>query len=110
MSTPIPSPSMNGMIGLSGAGSPGTILAPSAGTSMCVVALIDLPCARGDEGGSGYRSSPGGRGATDRDRPDRGGRQALPALPRHERPRQGAVRGGRLDGAAAGGTGACSLL
>ena len=37
MSTPMPSPSMNGMIGLSGVGSPGTIFAPSAGTWMCVV-------------------------------------------------------------------------
>src|SRR4051794_20387483 len=34
MSTPIPSPSMNGMIGLAGVGCPGWILAPSAGTSM----------------------------------------------------------------------------
>jgi isocitrate dehydrogenase kinase/phosphatase len=40
MSTPIPSPSMNGMVGLSGVGWPGTILAPPAATSMCVVALI----------------------------------------------------------------------
>ena len=48
MSTPMPSPSMKGMIGLSGVGWPGTILAPPAGISMCVVVLIGLPCARGD--------------------------------------------------------------
>jgi Isocitrate dehydrogenase kinase/phosphatase (AceK) len=85
------------MIGLSGVGSPGTILAPLDGTSICVVVLSGLPCARGDEGGPGYRSGPGGRGATDRDRPDRGLRQALSARSRRERPRERTVRGGRLD-------------
>src|ERR1039458_6499480 len=105
MSTPIPSPSMKGMIGLSGVGSPATIFAPPAGTSICVVALIDLPCACGDEGGSGYRSPPRRRGATDRDCPDRRLRQALPPLPLRKRPRQGAIRGGRLDRAAARGAG-----
>src|ERR1700676_4988230 len=97
MSTPIPSPSIKGMMGLSGTGSPGMIFAPPAGTSICVVALIDLPYARGDQGGSGYRRAPRRHGATDRERPDRGVRQALPALPRRERARQGAIRDGRLD-------------
>ena len=40
MSTPIPSPSMNGTIGLSGAGCPGTIFAPPSGTRIEVVVLI----------------------------------------------------------------------
>ena len=101
---------MNGMIGLSGVGSPGTIFVPPAGTSICVVALIDLPCARGDEGASGYRSRARRGAATDRHGPDRGLRQALPDLPRRERPRQGAIRRGCLDGAAAGGAGADPLL
>jgi hypothetical protein len=39
MSTPMPSPSMNGTIGLSGTGSPGTILAPPSGTRIAVVVL-----------------------------------------------------------------------
>src|SRR6266508_3214534 len=43
MSTPIPSPSMNGMIGLSGTGSPGTILAPPSGIRIAVVTLMASP-------------------------------------------------------------------
>ena len=46
MSTPMPSPSMNGMIGLSGTGCPGTILAPSAGTVMSDVVVIGVLLAR----------------------------------------------------------------
>jgi hypothetical protein len=34
MSTPMPSPSMNGMMGLSGTGLPATIFVPSAGILM----------------------------------------------------------------------------
>src|SRR4051812_36837532 len=40
MSTPMPSPSMNGTIGLSGAGWPGATFAPPSGTWMRVVVLI----------------------------------------------------------------------
>src|SRR5262249_46626971 len=43
MSTPIPSPSMNGMIGSSGVGVPGTIFVPSSGTSMRDRVLNSLP-------------------------------------------------------------------
>src|SRR5215831_2561084 len=40
MSTPMPSPSMNGTIGLSGVGCPGTTFVPPSGTRMGVVVLI----------------------------------------------------------------------
>src|SRR6266536_6321957 len=40
MSTPMPSPSMNGTMGLSGTGCPGTIFAPPSGTRIKVVVLI----------------------------------------------------------------------
>src|SRR6266498_2971062 len=40
MSTPMPSPSMNGTMGLSGTGCSGTILAPPSGTRINVVVLI----------------------------------------------------------------------
>src|SRR5213592_4177883 len=40
MSTPMPSPSMNGMIGLSGTCCPGPIFAPPSGTRIRVVVLI----------------------------------------------------------------------
>src|SRR4051812_18849909 len=40
MSTPMPSPSMNGMIGSLGVGCPGSILAPPAGTSMSDFSVI----------------------------------------------------------------------
>src|SRR6266540_208959 len=40
MSTPMPSPSMNGTIGLSGTGCPVTSFAPPSGTWISVVVLI----------------------------------------------------------------------
>ena len=40
MSVPIPSPSMKGMIGSSGVGSPGTIFVPPAGISIFVCSLM----------------------------------------------------------------------
>jgi hypothetical protein len=43
LSTPIPSPSMTGTIGLSGTGLPATIRSPSAGTLIMDVVLIEAP-------------------------------------------------------------------
>ena len=40
MSTPIPSPSMNGMMGLSGTGLPGAMRSPAAGTLINEVAIV----------------------------------------------------------------------
>src|SRR6266478_7435929 len=101
MSTPMPSPSMNGMIGLSGTGSPGTILAPPSGTRMEVVVLISHP--------ESYRHRHGDCGA------NRGGaggglRPPLPAISHHERPGEGAVRRGRLGRRPAGRQGTDPLL
>src|SRR5436190_22496002 len=48
MSTPMPSPSMNGTIGWSGGGCPGTSFSPPSGTRIGVVVLLirdgTLPC------------------------------------------------------------------
>src|SRR3954464_4883027 len=48
MSTPMPSPSMNGTIGWSGAGWPGTSFSPPSGTRIGLVVLLirdgTLPC------------------------------------------------------------------
>src|SRR3954468_23014954 len=101
MSTPIPSPSMKGTIGLSGAGCPRATFAPPLGTWMRVVVLIS--------NGKATVSRNGGR-AEDRGEPAGGIRPALQALPRHDRAGEETVRRRRLGRRAAPGQGAHPLL
>src|SRR6478609_4385184 len=60
MSTPMPSPSMNGTIGRSGAGWPGTSFSPPSGTWIGVVVLLirdgTLPRARAHSPDKGWKS------------------------------------------------------